>query len=293
MNSYTGSKIFHFFILTFGNSKLEATIASLISSTNYELKIHIVNNNRTNSHHRLLVEHLAAKYSAAYYHCRNRWVLSLNHPDIQKIMDGALFYGLSDDDIIFPSIAENSACWISLAAEKMNKYPFVGKIGLPLISNEKLSPSDSRQSPYPGFRCLHFLQKERTILIDDLYHARVDTTPAIYRSRLFMPNSNIWSPRHMSLVKPHLYQCIFNKYPVLTVSNSVDSESNFYQQYLHSKTICFTLNAAYLSQDHISSLSFFYRLLYLAIKPGAYVFWSLLAVFRIALYNVSFHSKKY
>ncbi|PIX15287.1 MAG: hypothetical protein COZ72_03825 [Elusimicrobia bacterium CG_4_8_14_3_um_filter_50_9] len=106
----------------------------------------------------------------------NKWPEGFN-PGL-TIVNGDL-YCLSDPDIIVPDLGEN--CWLSRLVDYMNKYPFMGKIGLH-ISMDNYPPKHAYSREY-------YIRKFESKFVEntdnEIFEAPVDTTMAICRRDLF------------------------------------------------------------------------------------------------------------
>lgn len=271
-------------VLTHSNPDLSSVLHALYSNTNFPHEVYIVNNNSSfNSIHRHRVTELRKYYSFQLVNASNRWVLSLNHSIIQNCFDSSSYFVVLDDDCIVPPPYQGR-CWLETLYVLMSKYSFIGKLALPL---HEISTAAN------GFRSYDYIISNRSVLIDKIYECRVDTTLALYRSNLFMPESNKFSPKHMSLVRPSLYQGVFCDRHFLTTSLSNSDPYSFSPQYIRSKCLCFALNSAWLSPDNLAKTPLLYKLVYFTIRPLSSAFWSLNAIFRTLVYMSYFLQRKY
>lgn len=270
-------------ILTHSNPEIFCVLDSLYTNTFFPFDLYVVNNNSSDhSLHRRRVSELQTRFDYHVLNCTNRWVLSLNHPVIQKCFDNSPFYVILDDDCLVPP-PHLGCCWLKNLYLSMNKYPFIGKLALPLqeIPNK-----------LENFRSYDYVINNRQVLIDNIYECRVDTTLAMYRSNLFMPYSNKFSPKHMSLVRPSLYQGVLCDQHFLTTSLSNTTSYNS-SDYITSKCICFALNSAWLSPDNLSKTPFVLRLFYYIVRPISSFIWSLDAAYRAFVYLAIHLLRKY
>jgi len=113
------------------------------------------------------------------YNNFNKWPEGFN-PGL-KIVNGEL-YCLSDPDIIVPDLGSN--CWLTRLVVLMDKYSFIGKLGLHIsLDNYQEKPG---YKTYSKEKCLE--KFESKFLVDtnnEIYEAPVDTTMAICRRDLF------------------------------------------------------------------------------------------------------------
>lgn len=165
-------------ILSYERSKtIEEMLLKLRERTHYPHRV-IVCDNKS----RLLVRENLKKLrresfiDELIFNDFNKWPEGFNTG--LKIVCGD-FYCLSDPDIIVPDLGEN--CWLTKLVNYMNKYSFIGKLGLHIsMSNYPLKPVVSREYCIRKFESKYI---ENTN--EEIYDAPVDTTMAIYRRDLF------------------------------------------------------------------------------------------------------------
>lgn len=261
-------------MLSYDNPILENCISSLYKNTRMPFHLTIVNNSGANSEHATRILELSKEFDFEVIHARNYWILSLNSPYIQSILSQCESYVITDDDILFPEPI-NHVCWLSFLSNCIEKYPFLGKIGLPLETTDLSSPESIRA---------HYLDPNR-LLFDCFYSIPVDTTPAIYRKNLFIPGTNRFSPRHMSLVKPHLYNVRINTFSVRSLS-SFDPALSQNTIRLARKAICFANTSASLEQTSLINTPIWARYYYKLVRPLVWLFWAIEALIRLLIYMV-------
>jgi hypothetical protein len=254
-------------ILTYGCAAIYQSIISLIHSTRIPLNIYIVNNSGPSSKHASLLADIHKQFDLTVLHCPNLWVLSLNHPIIRAAFDSAPFFIVSDDDIIYPSI--NSGDWLRDFLHIMHLKQNIGKLSLSL----RWSESEDIPPHYIPFPMAHQYLKDRAYLGSNIYEFIGDTTPALYRSRLFSPNTNFFSPRHQKLIKPSLKGGVSTRYSCISLSNT-NKPDLYSPSYASRKAICFALTSAYLSKDNLARTPLPSKLFYLAVRPFFNFLWT-------------------
>lgn len=260
------------------NSSLESSIDSLLCSTNEELSIYIVSNNgksKENPYNKQIF-YLAQKYPMikGYVLCANYWVLSLNSQYVQQIMNDSVHYIVSDDDIIYPQKLSSGLCWVKHLRDTLKGNNSMGKIGLHVSDITKGANSFEERSDR-----FHNLSVNHKIS-EFIYHQPVDTTPALYRSRLFAPNSNRFSPRMNKLLMPGLVSTRTALFSCRSLSNADTSRLGLDKHRIIAKALCFTFVSAWLSSDNRKKTPFLYIIIYRLIRPITWLYWTLNAIGR-------------
>ena len=253
-------------MISYANSRIEASIISLVASTKADYTLFIVNNSGTKSSHASLLTRLSGVYGFSIIHSINLWVLSLNNPLIQQVMNRSTYYVVTDDDILFPNGDKDD--WLEYLLARMNQYSFLGKLSLSLSWSPSESDPPSPDIPFP--MSINQLLKLKEIL-PGLRSFTGDTTPAIYRSRLFSPSNNFFSPRHQKLIRPDLHACVTTLFTCTSLSNT--SFIAYPESYMRDKALCFGLVSAYLSKDNLQRTPLMPKLFYLLVRPLANSLW--------------------
>ena len=113
---------------------------------------------------------------------------------IRKFQDASNnYYAVSDGDFIFPSLKYGD--WLQDFITFLDDYPMVGRVGLGIClenlrSKAHLEPILEKEKKYL-----------RGFILDEFYHAPIDTTPAVYRRDIFYWGDFI-RPGHMTGMKP-------------------------------------------------------------------------------------------
>lgn len=254
--------ILYYSALRFKES-MESFKKSLVNSK-IEFRIVVLNNQNTDPLHRQNISEAMAGLECIVLDCPNFWILSMNHRVAQEYISKSDYFVLSDDDILYPPPI-NGLTWLDYLHNKAANMPNFGKIGLACLDSDRYNEAlESSLSEY------------------DLVDIPVDTTPAIYRKNLFMPNNTLFSPRHMRLIKPNLS----NSQSLLFTCRSLSNTSSVLQEksYLSQKAICFTICSAWLSADNLKRTPFLPKLFYLLFRRVFYAAWLLDALFRILLF---------
>jgi len=257
-----------FIILTYGCRHIEKSINSLLQSTRIPLSLFIVNNSGPSSEQARLIDSLQKPYNLSIVHTPNLWVLSLNHPLIQSVLNNNKAYVVSDDDIIYPGLSYGD--WLFDFLQIIDNNSHIGKLSLSLkwSSTQELPPSDI---PFP-MAPSQLINRE--CITTGIYEFTGDTTPALYRSRLFSPNTNFFSPRHQKLVKPSLRCGVSVDYSCFSMSN-ISNTSDYQLSYASHKAICFALTSAYLSLDNLRKTPLVPRIFYFLFRPVSNLLWLL------------------
>lgn len=254
------------FMISYANSRIEESIISLVTSTKADFNLCIVNNSGPKSNHASLLARLSEVYGFSIIHSLNLWVLSLNNHLIQQVMNQSNYYIVTDDDILFPNGDKDD--WLEYLLARMDQYFFIGKISLSLSWSPSQADPPSPDIPFP--MSIKQLLNVKEIL-PGLRSFTGDTTPAIYRSRLFSPSNNFFSPRHQKLIRPDLHACVTTLFTCTSLSNTV---FNVYpESYIRDKALCFGLVSAYLSKDNLQRTPLVPKLFYLLARPLANSFW--------------------
>jgi hypothetical protein len=207
--------------------------------------------------------------------------MSLNRPDIQALLNRHDFFIITDEDMDFAHIRFRHTiypCWASELLGTINQHPNIGKLGIKVVSEQETvrRSQEYMQRNNPAAR-LHS---------EFISCQPVDTTAAIYRSGLYVPGNNIFSPRHNKLIRDNLLSCT-----LLTVSSrslSNENEGGHYQDrdYLMSKAVCFALNGAWLSSDHYAATPLAGKIFYRLIRPLAWWISVLDAIRRLLQWRI-------
>ena len=131
----------------------------------------------------------------------------------------------------------------------------------------------------------------RVSLMSGIYEFTGDTTPALYRSRLFSPNTNFFTPRHQKLVKPSLKCGVSSNYSCVSMSNNSTS-FDYQSSYSSKKAVCFALTSAYLSIDNLRKTPLLPRYFYFIVRPFTYCFWLFHLLIAHNLFLVHFLNSK-
>ncbi len=253
-----------FFIIYYSGKCFEKSLISLLESTNLKLRIYIVNNRSHDNNSNKELKNLSEKYGFDIINCSNRWVLSMNNKIIQQIINKNELFLLSDDDIIYP-IRRSKECWIKELFLLMEKYKFIGKLGIDCIDSDNTHQKETCHEVLP-----------------EIIPIGVDTTPAIYRKNLFIPNNTIFNPRHMSMIKPELLNCQIKSYQCRSLSNkNIELRT---KDYMSRKAFCFTICSAWLSKDNLLATPFIPKIFYLLFRRFFYLFWAFDSIIRYQFY---------
>ena len=163
-------------ILSYGCRHIEKSICSLMQSTRVPISIYVVNNSGKSSDHAHLINSLKDTYNLKIIHAPNLWVLSLNHPYVQSVFNNSSAYIVSDDILylVYPQV-------IGLLEfmQLIHQHSYIGFSFVEVEPNPR-STSFRYSFPMAPSQLIH-----RESLMSGIYDFTGDTTPALYRSRLF------------------------------------------------------------------------------------------------------------
>lgn len=279
-------------IMTFLCPPIKDSLLSLetsLSSAIAEFEVIIVNNSAyiSPSYHTYLLD-LKNQFSfiSKVVPSRNKWILSLNCPEVQEVISNSDFFVITDDDIIYPD-SHGKEIWLDFLIQCFSSFQNASKIGLHVLPN---SPSIYNTSSYQiGHRL-----KDHTLFDSsmELYKSPVDTTPALYRTNSFAPGNNSFSPRHNQLLMPNklnLRTTRFSCYSLSNDSSFLDDNLVLRRLRLSSKAICFANVSASLSVDGKALTPLLPLIYYEFIRPFSWLFWSIDTLFRRLRLGWDFH----
>ena len=246
------------------------TIESIEKGTNYPFEIMVVDNASSADILSELEFELKKKSIKLFKNGFNSWILGFNIAlsYCEKKYPGFSFYVASDSDIQFP-LPSGKVCWLTHLVDLLDKYPFMGKIGLGI----DLKNIENRQDLAQTF--LNELRFKQKLITPELWHATVDTTAAIYRRDLFVTERARFLPGHYSYIKPY-YHVGRTRAPYEVVHIGWDNYSltdSLNKRFIHEKISCFTIFAGYIDPTQLTLASPYYRYTYLFFRHLFRLIW--------------------
>jgi hypothetical protein len=265
-------------VISYRNKEICNVLANLRKSLSFHHPVIVANNSGDDPLFADLYRQAGLESHAMIFNCSNRWLLSLNHPGIQQILNHSPFFIISDDDIDFCRITfsrERYNSWADELLATIREHPHIGKLGISILSG------------IDSVRNTKEYKMRNSSPVKDAFgpivNRPVDTTPAIYRCKLYYPANNRFSPRHNKLLRDDLLSCTLLTVEGESISNEEEHDHYKSRDYLAQKAICFALNGACLSSDHFSQTPLHALIFYRVVRPLAWFISVIDAITRIMI----------